>query len=212
MVLHRIIFPGDPWFSSMMTLNWVRMGVFYRQRKLEKDRSHRKRMKVITACSIACVILLVLIAGCTSMPSVQPATPAPTSSVTAFTPVPTPVAVTDPTLQGTWNLKSMVLQGGTALTFPTNVQITATFYNQGNVAGFAGCNNYNAQYTLSGQQLYTGMGITIGPVTSSQKFCAATSDTETTYLQILQKAKTYTVNGDGLTITDNLNSMLVYKR
>jgi heat shock protein HslJ len=167
-------------------------------------------MKVITVCSIACVIFVVLITGCTSMPSVQPATPAPTSSVIVFTPAPTPV--TDPTLQGTWNLKSMVLQGGSAFTFPTNAQITATFDNQGNIVGFAGCNNYNARYTLSGQQLYTGMGITIGPIVSTQKYCADLSDTETTYLQILQTAKTYTVNGNGLTITNNLNSMLVYQR
>lgn len=169
-------------------------------------------MKVITACSIACVVLVIMIAGCTSIPSTQPATPAPTSSVIVSTPTPTPVTVTDPTLQGTWNLKSMVLQGGTAFTFPTNAQITATFDQQGNVVGFAGCNNYNARYTLSGQQLFTGMGMTIGPITSTQKFCADTSNTETTYLQVLQKAKTYTVNGDGLTITDSLNSMLVYKR
>jgi len=170
-------------------------------------------MKVITACSIACVILVVMIAGCTSVPPVQPATPAtpaPTSSVIVSTPSPTPVS--DPALLGTWNLKSMVLQGGTAFTFPTNAQITASFDNQGNVVGFAGCNNYNAKYTLSGQQLYTGMGISIGPIVSTQMYCADMSDTETTYLQVLQKAKTYTVNGNGLTITDSLNSMLVYQR
>jgi heat shock protein HslJ len=172
----------------------------------------RKSMKVITACSIACLFLVVMLAGCTSTTSVQPLTPAPTTSVVVSTPAPTSVPVTDPTLLGTWNLKSMVLQGGTAFTFPTNTQITATFDNQGNVVGFAGCNNYNAQYTLSGQQLYTGMGIKIGPIVSTKKYCADTSDTETTYLQILQKAITYTVNGDGLTITDNINSMLVYKR
>ena len=167
-------------------------------------------MKVLTACSIACLVLVVMIAGCTSVPSVPPATPAPTSSVIVSTPSPTPVS--DPTLQGTWNLKSMVLQGGSAFTYPTNAQITATFDSQGNLVGFAGCNNYNAIYTLSGQQLYTGMGISIGPITSTQKYCADMSDTETTYLQVLQKAKTYTVNGDGLTITDTLNSMLVYQR
>jgi len=167
-------------------------------------------MKVITACSISCVVLLVMIAGCTSIPSVQPATPAPTSSVIVSTPTPTPV--TDPALLGTWNLKSMVLQGGSAFTFPTNAKITATFDNTGNMAGFAGCNNYNAGYTLSGQQLYTGMGISIGPITSTQMYCADMSDTENTYLQILQSAKTYTVNGDGLTITNNVNSMLVYQR
>lgn len=167
-------------------------------------------MKVITVCSIACMILVVMIAGCTSVPTVQPATPAPTSSVIVSTPSPTPVM--DPTLLGTWNLKSMVLQGGSAFTFPTNAKITATFYDNGNMAGFAGCNNYNAGYTLSGQQLYTGMGISIGPIASTQMYCADMSDTETTYLQVLQTAKTYTVNGDGLTITNNLNSMLVYKR
>ncbi len=167
-------------------------------------------MKVITACSISCLVLVVMIAGCTSIPQVQPATPAPTSSVIVSTPVPTPVS--DPTLLGTWNLKSMVLQGGSAFTFPTNLQITATFDKNGNVAGFSGCNNYNAPYTLSGQQLYTGMGMTIGPITSTKKFCEGASDTETTYLQILQNARTYTVNGNGLTITNNLNSMLVYQR
>jgi heat shock protein HslJ len=172
----------------------------------------RKSMKVITACSVVCLFLVVMLAGCTSTTSVQPLTPAPTASVIVSTPVPTSAPVTDPTLLGTWNLKSMVLQGGTAFTFPTGVQITATFDNQGNIMGFAGCNNYNAQYTLSGQQLYTGMGITIGPIVSTKKYCAETSDTETTYLQILQKAKTYTVNGNGLTITDNLNNMLVYQK
>ena len=156
------------------------------------------------------MVLVVMIAGCTSIPQVQPATPAPTSSVIVSTPLPTPVS--DPTLLGTWNLKSMVLQGGSAFTFPTNLQITATFDKNGNVAGFAGCNNYNAPYTLSGQQLYTGMGMSIGPITSTQKFCEGASDTETTYLQILQNARTYTVNGNGLTITNNLNSMLVYQR
>jgi heat shock protein HslJ len=172
----------------------------------------RKSMKVITACSIACLFLVVMLAGCTSTTSVQPLTPAPTVSVIVSTPAPTSAPVTDPTLLGTWNLKSMVLQGGTAFTFPTGIQITATFDNQGNVVGFTGCNNYNALYTLSGQQLYTGMGITIGPIVSTKKYCADTSDTETTYLQILQKAKTYTVNGNGLTITDNLNNMLVYQK
>jgi heat shock protein HslJ len=169
-------------------------------------------MKVITACSIACLFLVVMLAGCTSTTTVQPVTPAPTSTVIVSTPAPTPVTVTDPALLGTWNLKSMVLQGGSAFTFPTNAQITATFDNQGNLAGFAGCNNYNGQYTLSGQQLYSGMGISIGPIISTQKFCQDMSNTETTYLQILQKAKTYVVNGDGLTITDDLNSMLVYQR
>ncbi len=172
--------------------------------------SNRDDMKAITACSFACVVFVIMVAGCTGIPLVQPATPAPTSSVIVSAPAPTPVK--DPTLSGTWNLKSMVLQGGTAFTYPTNAQITATFDNQGNVAGFAGCNNYNARYTLSGQQLYTGMGISIGPVVSMRKFCTDMGNTETTYIQIFEKAVTYTVNGDGLTITDSLNNMLVYKR
>jgi heat shock protein HslJ len=199
-------FSGSPGFNLK---KFIKIFPFY-QRKLEIDLSNRESMKVITACSIACLVLVVIIAGCTSIPSVQPATPAPTSSVVVSTPSPTPVS--DPTLLGTWNLKSMVLQGGSAFTFPTNAKITATFDSSGNVVGFSGCNNYNAMYTLSGQQLYTGMGITIGPITSTKMYCADMSDTETTYLQILQSAKTYTVNGDGLTITNNLNSMLVYQR
>ena len=183
-----------------------------------------KCMKYYAVFVMGCLFLLIILTGCTSKPpAVASATPEPISSVTVVvstaapttsiaTAQPSPTPIIDPTLLGPWRLKSMVVQGGTAFTFPMNVQITATFDNQGRITGYGGCNNYNTNYVLSGKQLFNGMGISVGPIASTRMFCADSSDTETTYLQILGKAQAYVVNGNDLTITDNLNSSLVFMR
>jgi len=167
-------------------------------------------MKFWTACTIIGIAITVFVAGCSSpIPVSTPLTPVPT-----VTPIPTPVpqqAVNDPLLLGTWNLKVMSIQAGTVPTIPGS-QITIAFYDQGTLSGFAGCNNYNGPYMLTGSILPSGKSISIGPIISTQNFCAGSSDTEATYTSILQKATSYTVNGDGLTITDNLNNKLIYQR
>jgi heat shock protein HslJ len=165
-------------------------------------------MKLLTVLVVILAMSAVLIAGCTSP---IPFTPAVTTvpATPQVTPVPTPL--TDPLLLGTWNLKAMNVRGGTALTFPST-QVTITFYDQGSLSGYGGCNNYNAGYTFTGQVLYSGKGIVINPIISTQKYCADSSDTEATYLQILQKTNSYVVNGDTLTITDSLASQLIFKR
>ena len=153
-------------------------------------------------------------AGCTSQPApAQVVTPVPTVVSTTLNPTPVPVPIADPTLIGTWYLKMIGEQGGTAPVQIMNPQITAVFTNQSGIYGFSGCNNYNGQYTLTGQVLPNGKGITISPMVSTLMYCADTANTETTYLQILQAAKSYTVNvNQELTITDNLGSVLVYQR
>ena len=166
-------------------------------------------MERLAVFCIAAVCLSIFFAGCTSIPVVQP-TPVPTSSANIVT-VATPAQVQDPLLVGTWTLKSMVIQGGQSIVIP-NADITATFDGQGNIYGYGGCNSYQGTYTLSGKQLYSGMGITIGPLAVTKKACPGTSDTETTYLQILQSATSYTVNNNGLTITNGANNMVVYSR
>ena len=167
-------------------------------------------MKLLTVLILVCLILGVLGAGCTGTPSFLPGTAGPTAAVTSpVTPVPTPVS--DPLLLETWTLKAMNIQGGTALIFPTGAQIFITF-DTGTLNGYSGCNNYNAPYTLSGKVLPSGQGISIGNMVSSNKYCASVAGTETTYLQILAKATSYTVNGNTLTMTDNLQNQLSFSK
>lgn len=171
-------------------------------------------MKILTACVIVCTFLVIMMAGCTSQPAPAPVvTPVPTAVPTTLNPTPAPVPIADPTLVGTWYLKMIGEQGGTAPVQIMSPQITAVFTSQSGIYGFSGCNNYNGQYTLTGQVLPNGKGITIGPLASTLMYCADTANTETTYLQILQAAKSYVVNvNQELTITDNLGSVLVYQR
>jgi len=171
---------------------------------------------IIIAGIIACLVLALVIAGCTSQPSSPPAT---TVATPVVTPIPTvipasaPAPVTDPMLQGNWYLKQIGEQGGSSPVYMTNVQINIIFDSAGNFQGSTGCNNYNGQYTLSGQQMFNGLGMTLSPITSTNKYCTETADTERTYFQILQKTTSYIVNSNGeLTLTDNLNSNLVYTK
>jgi heat shock protein HslJ len=170
-------------------------------------------MKLLTTCMVTSTFLLVLMAGCTSFPPPGPGTPVTTTAPATITPIPTPAPLIDPSLAGTWYLKMMAEQGGTALVDTMSPQITAVFTNQSNILGFSGCNNYNGQYTLTGQVLPDGKGISIGPIASSTMYCPTMAGTETTYLQILQAAKTYTVNvNQELTIMDKSGNTLVYQR
>jgi heat shock protein HslJ len=170
-------------------------------------------MKFLPAPVLIVTCILILMAGCTSLSQTGPGTTVATTVPATMSPTPAPAPVIDPSLVGTWYLKMMAEQGGTALVDTMSPQITAVFTNQSNVLGFSGCNNYNGPYTLTGQVLPDGKGISIGPLASSTMYCANTTGTETTYFQILQAAKTYTVNvNQELTINDNSGNTLVYQR
>jgi len=176
----------------------------------KKIRDKFSAMKLLTVLVLISLVLLVLGAGCTGTQSFMPGTPVTTPATPSqVTPAPTPVS--DPLLLGTWTLKAMNIQGGTALTFPTGQQIFITFDN-GTLNGYSGCNNYQAPYTLTGKVLPSGQGIMVGNMVVSNKVCESIARTETTYLQILGKATSYTVNGDTLTITDNLQNQLSFSR
>lgn len=74
----------------------------------------------------------------------------------------------------------------------TGTKLTATFSKDGNVGGFAGCNDYNATYKSSAPKL------TVGPVTSTRKHCAEPAgvmEQETAYLAALQTSTTYRIEG-----------------
>ena len=74
-------------------------------------------------------------------------------------------------------------------------KLTASFGKDGQLTGFAGCNDYNAPYKG------TAPKISIGPVASTRKHCADPPDVmdqESQYLASLQTAATYRVEGTKL--------------
>lgn len=167
---------------------------------------------MLTASVTLFIFLIILIAGCTNPPGPGPVTPVTTPAKGTVNQTPVPAVVADPALSGTWYLKMIGENNGTAPVDTMSPQITAVFTNQSNIIGFSGCNNYNGHYTLTGQVFPEGKGISVGPIASSTMYCANTSGTEMTYIQVLQDAKTYSVNVDReLTITDNSGNALVYQ-
>lgn len=161
--------------------------------------------------TIAVIIIAVLCAGCTSQ---APVTPAVVPS--AATPMPTTApATTTPALPaglaGNWQLTTMAIQEGSAITHPTTA-ITLSFGSDGTVSGNGGCNNYFGPYILSGTTTSKGQGITIGPLGSTKMYCQATSSQESTYLTILQKAAAYNADGTQLSITASDQNVLIFQR
>jgi len=156
------------------------------------------------------VILAVISAGCTTP---NPATP---SVTTLATPVPvasiTAVAPTLPaSLAGNWQLITMAIQDGTAITHPTTA-ITLYFGSDGTVSGNGGCNNYNGPYVLTGTTTPKGQGIAIGPLSSTKMYCQTTSAQETQYLSLLADTMAYNVDGSQLSLTGKEQNVLIYQR
>ena len=165
-------------------------------------------MKSAFFSMMALAILAVLLAGCTSQ---QP--------VPAVTPMTTPVATAAPTasvpavpenLVGNWQLTTMGIQDGTAITHPTTT-ITLNFGSDRTVSGNGGCNNYNGPFVLSSEVTSTGTAITIGPLTTTKMYCE-TSAQETQYLSLLTDTMAYVVDGTQLTLTGKEQNVLIYQR
>jgi heat shock protein HslJ len=74
-------------------------------------------------------------------------------------------------------------------------KLTATFGKDGNLTGFAGCNDYNASYKVAASK------VSIGPVATTRKSCeepAGVGEQEAAYLAAVQTAATYRVEGSQL--------------
>jgi heat shock protein HslJ len=74
-------------------------------------------------------------------------------------------------------------------------RLTMAFSNDGRVGGSAGCNNFNAPYTLEGQKL------TIGPAAATRRMCASPErvmEQEREFLQALTTVATARFEGDRL--------------
>jgi heat shock protein HslJ len=77
----------------------------------------------------------------------------------------------------------------------TTTKLTASFDAKGNLSGFAGCNDYNADVTATPPE------IEVGPVASTRKSCSTPTGVmtqETAYLAALSTAATYHIDGSKL--------------
>ncbi|MDD1723794.1 MAG: META domain-containing protein [Methanospirillum sp.] len=176
-------------------------------------------MKLRTVSVVISVLLLVLMAGCTGTGQTETKTATPVQTESPATEIPTEAPagvqtpVADPLLAGTWYLKLISEQNGTAQVQALNPEITVIFDERSNISGYSGCNQYSGQYTLSGSVLPDGKAIEIGPLVVTKKACIDSATTEATYLEILQAAASYLVNtNQELTITDDSGNALVYQR
>jgi heat shock protein HslJ len=83
---------------------------------------------------------------------------------------------------------SWVLDAGSlGVDVPADVEVTASFSEDGKVSGNAGCNTYTGAFTVG-----EGNAISLGPLATTRMACVPeVSAVETAYLQRLEKATTY---------------------
>jgi len=85
----------------------------------------------------------------------------------------------------------------------TGTEIDASFSADGKVTGSAGCNQYFADYSISGSSL------TIGPAGSTKKYCgepAGLMAQEQSYLSLLGSVESHRIEGNRLALTDGSGS------
>ena len=99
-------------------------------------------------------------------------------------------------------------KGGLVSSLATEL-ITAAFGEDGTLTGFSGCNNYHASYEVD------GAAISIGPAAATRKMCAEPQNVmedELGYLQALERAATFEIKDDKLTMYDEEGTrQLVYR-
>jgi len=96
-----------------------------------------------------------------------------------------------------WNVTAYNNGKQAVVSVTAGTRLTAAFGKDGNLTGFAGCNNYDAPYQAAAPRL------SIGPVASTRKECATppgVMDQELRYLAALQTAATYRVEGGRLEV------------
>jgi heat shock protein HslJ len=107
------------------------------------------------------------------------------------------------TLEGrNWKLTSYDFSG-TDTAVPAGFAVDATF-KDGKVAGFSGCNVYNAPATVDGAKL------TVGRAATSARACEPTATTlEASYLANLGNAATFTATADKLTVYNKTGKLVL---
>jgi heat shock protein HslJ len=96
-------------------------------------------------------------------------------------------------LPGQWTVTGYNNGKGGVVSVMAGTELTANFGADGNLSGSAGCNTYNASYTVDGDK------ISIGPAATTMMACdQAIMDQEQQYLTALSTAATYRVDGSKL--------------
>jgi heat shock protein HslJ len=100
-----------------------------------------------------------------------------------------------------WQLTQM---NGSAV--PANAGITAAFTEDGHLSGSAGCNDYNATYSVDASG-----GMSVGPIAETRKACADDINArERGYLDALQATSTWAIRSGTLTLTNPQGNVLSY--
>jgi heat shock protein HslJ len=102
-----------------------------------------------------------------------------------------------PRPEGTgWTLTGYLYNGTVVPAIP-GTTITMDFGTEGKISGSAGCNHYFASCEVK------GTGITIGQAGSTEMYCSAPGimDQEITYLTLLVRSKTISIEGEHLTLS-----------
>jgi heat shock protein HslJ len=111
----------------------------------------------------------------------------------------------EPRLDGTgWTLTSYV-HNGTPAQALSGTTVTLDFGDDGRITGSAGCNRYFASYAMK------GTAITIGQAGSTMMYCdtPGVMDQESAYLALLGQAKTITIEGYRLTVSDTKGTTIL---
>ncbi len=110
-------------------------------------------------------------------------------------------------LTGTeWTLESYSSSEDAVSSVIAGTTITATFSDDGNVTGNAGCNSYRAGYMIDGAT------ITIEPPISTKMYCnepEGVMNQESTYLNLLSSVSSYRVEGNRLSLANEAGTDLL---
>jgi heat shock protein HslJ len=113
---------------------------------------------------------------------------------------------TDASLEGTAWALSGIVENDAVSSAAVDEGITASFEN-GQLSGFAGCNDYSAEYVIEGEV------VNLGDIASTLMACEEEERTEReqAFLSALQDAAAYRIERDTLTLLDaNGNPLLVF--
>jgi heat shock protein HslJ len=97
----------------------------------------------------------------------------------------------------TWRLESFHTED-TVSSVLSGITISAVFEEDGRVIGSAGCNTYFARYNLTGNQL------SISTIGTTKMNCGTPGvmEQENTYLALLGKVTTFTIEGERMSVAD----------
>ena len=119
-------------------------------------------------------------------------------TITAVQPTPEPTSP-PPAIVGDWQLQTYRDGTGNMANVVSDTPLTASFFADNRLMGFAGCNSFNATYRADASNL------SIDNITATKQSCPneALMTQETAYLADLADAASYIVNGDQMTINDS---------